>query len=91
MCQLCEKQPEELYCDSCAEELRTKIGMKCLSCGTIGFIERTEKNIARLEFFMGEDFRAQLNSYQICIIPMAKCPDCVAPEYDNRICPDILH
>ncbi len=74
-CLLCGENSEDQYCEECVEQLKTKIGMKCIVCGTIGFIDRSENNIRRLEFFM-EDFRKKLETFQFCIIPMNGCPEC---------------
>jgi hypothetical protein len=73
MCKLCEREED---CD-CAEQLKTKIGMKCVLCGSYGFIERTETNIQRLEFFL-EGFREQANAFHVCVIPMRGCKECTS-------------
>lgn len=75
-CKLCELEAyDDTFCNNCAKELETKIGIKCDYCGTYGFIEPTEQNIKRFEFFI-PNLEENLKLCDVCIVPMNGCPEC---------------
>lgn len=74
-CLICEEDCVEDVCAECVEKLKTKFAIKCKTCGAVGFLLKTEKNIKRMTVFT-PDFEARLAASDFCVVPMPCCPEC---------------
>lgn len=78
-CFVCENEAKSsvtddvVICAECAKNAKNRYIMKCVSCGSYGFLERTAGNKARLEMKMGISIDEVA---PIIVIPSKGCPDC---------------
>lgn len=60
-------------CAECAEKAKSRYVIKCIKCGSYGFLERTPKNKSQLETLL----EFQIDEFApIIVIPFKGCPDC---------------
>ena len=93
-CYLCEeyytKNNEEI-CSICNEQLKQHIGLKCITCGSIGFIDKNEKNIIRFQILVCDNFKELCENHKVTIISMKSCPNCIDTFTSGYIRSDLIH
>ena len=72
-------------CLDCGNQLDKNVAMKCMECGSYGFIPKNRVNFKRLSFFFPNEFQglASVENTWI-IIPNNACPSCCFQYHKDK-------
>jgi len=83
-CKICGDVRSDNICKDCQIQLGDdKFAMKCLNCGSYGFLKRNKENFDRVKVFLGEEGMRDIDNYWVVIIPIKYCPACMEDYKDE--------